>query len=54
MIFDRKKERTLENLEGGDVLLSEAEVSEINAAIGRHEVKGDRYFGSPETAHLWG
>ncbi|EPT04693.1 hypothetical protein FOMPIDRAFT_1113169 [Fomitopsis schrenkii] len=49
-----KKERTLENLAGGDVLLTETDVSEINEALARHEVKGDRYFGNSEAAHLWG
>ncbi|KZT71694.1 Aldo/keto reductase [Daedalea quercina L-15889] len=49
-----KKERTLENLAGGDVELTEADLAEINSIIAKHEVKGDRYFGNPETAHLWG
>ncbi|KAI0733041.1 aldo/keto reductase [Fomitopsis betulina] len=49
-----KKERTLENLAGGDVALSAADISEINEALVKHEVKGDRYFGGPEVAHLWG
>jgi len=48
------KKRTLENLAGGNVLLSEQDMAEINDAISKHEVKGDRYFGKPEMAHLWG
>ncbi|KZT71736.1 Aldo/keto reductase [Daedalea quercina L-15889] len=49
-----KKERTLENLAGGDVQLTEADLAEINGIIAKYEVKGDRYFGNPEAAHLWG
>ncbi|EPT06152.1 hypothetical protein FOMPIDRAFT_1021199 [Fomitopsis schrenkii] len=49
-----KKERTLENLAGGDVELTAADLAEINDVIAKHEVKGDRYFGNPEAAHLWG
>ncbi|KAH9842658.1 aldo/keto reductase [Rhodofomes roseus] len=49
-----KKERTLENLAGGDVVLTEADLAEINAVLEKHEVKGDRYFGNPAAAHLWG
>ena len=52
--FDRKKERTLENLAAGDVELTAADLAEINEVIAKHEVKGDRYFGNPEAAHLWG
>ena len=52
--YDRKKERTLENIEAGDVELTAADVAEINEVIAKHEVKGDRYFGNPEAAHLWG
>ena len=44
----------MENLEGGDILLTETEISEINDAIARHDVKGDRYFGKPEAEYLWG
>ncbi|KAI0728269.1 hypothetical protein C8Q72DRAFT_780159, partial [Fomitopsis betulina] len=49
-----KKEHTLENLAGSDIVLTATDVSEINEAIVKHEVKGDRYFGSDEAAHLWG
>ncbi|KZT67696.1 Aldo/keto reductase [Daedalea quercina L-15889] len=49
-----KNERTLENLAAGDVQLTEADLAEINEAIAKHEVKGDRYFGNPQIAHLWG
>ena len=54
MRVDSKKERTLENLAGGDVQLTETDVAEINEVLARHEVKGDRYFGNAEAAHLWG
>ena len=53
-VHDRKKEHTLENLAGSDIVLTATDVSEINEAIAKHEVKGDRYFGSDEAAHLWG
>ncbi|PCH38099.1 aldo/keto reductase [Wolfiporia cocos MD-104 SS10] len=49
-----KSTRTLENLAGGEVVLTEEEVVEIGQIIASHEVKGDRYFGNPERAHLWG
>lgn len=48
------KKRTLENSGGGDVVLTEQDLTEINDAISNFEVKGDRYFGNPEAAHLWG
>ena len=44
----------MENLAAGDVQLTEADIAEINEAIAKHEVKGDRYFGNPQVAHLWG
>lgn len=44
----------MENLAGGDVEFYEEELAEVNAVISKHEVKGDRYFGDPEAAHLWG
>ncbi|KZT11235.1 Aldo/keto reductase [Laetiporus sulphureus 93-53] len=49
-----EKKRTLENLAGGDVEFSEQELADINAVISKHEITGDRYFGGPEMAQLWG
>lgn len=50
-----KSTRTLENLEAGDLKLSNDQLAEINMAIETHEVKGDRYYGlSDQEAHLWG
>ncbi|CCM02342.1 uncharacterized protein FIBRA_04436 [Fibroporia radiculosa] len=48
------KTRTLENLAGGDVELTETDRAEILNIISTYEVKGDRYFGNPQAAHLWG
>ncbi|KAL6300909.1 aldo/keto reductase [Sparassis latifolia] len=48
------KKRTLENLAAGDVTLTAEEKAEIEAVIAGHEVKGDRYYGDPKAAHLWG
>ncbi|CCM02341.1 uncharacterized protein FIBRA_04435 [Fibroporia radiculosa] len=48
------KKRTLENLSGGDVELSEADKAELAKIIADHEIKGDRYFGNDAAAHLWG
>jgi pyridoxine 4-dehydrogenase len=52
----RSESRKLENLKGGDIELSEAEMQEINDAISNHGVKGGRYNDSiPDKAmHLWG
>ncbi|KLO12597.1 Aldo/keto reductase [Schizopora paradoxa] len=44
------KDRTLENLAGGDVQLSADEVSAIEKLMGL--VKGDRYYGNDKMAHL--
>ena len=53
--FCRKASRTLENLQAGDIKLSEGDLAEVNKIIDTHEVKGDRYFGkSDEEMHLWG
>ncbi|KAI0724067.1 aldo/keto reductase [Fomitopsis betulina] len=49
-----KKERTLENLASGDIELTAADLAEINGVIAKHEIKGDRYFGNADAAHLWG
>lgn len=49
-----KATRTLENLEAGDIVLSEEESKEIAELLSKHEVKGDRYFGmSDEQMNLW-
>jgi pyridoxine 4-dehydrogenase len=49
-----KASRTLENLKGGDVVFSEEELKEINEAIGKHKITGDRYFGGTDAdMHLW-
>ncbi|KAJ7226190.1 aldo/keto reductase [Mycena rebaudengoi] len=50
-----KASRTLENLQAGDVVLSAADVQEMNDIIAKHGVKGDRQMGVPdEMLHLWG
>ncbi|KAJ7150916.1 aldo/keto reductase [Mycena crocata] len=50
-----KATRTLENLAGGDIKLSAAEMAEINELIAKYGVKGDRSNGAPEAQmHLWG
>ncbi|KAJ7233756.1 aldo/keto reductase [Mycena rebaudengoi] len=50
-----KASRTLENLEAGDVVLSAADVKEMNDVVEKYGVKGDRWFGVPEgQLHLWG
>ncbi|KAJ7271737.1 aldo/keto reductase [Mycena rebaudengoi] len=50
-----KASRTLENLHAGDVVLSAADVQEMNDIIAKHGVKGDRQIGVPdEMLHLWG
>ena len=51
----RRKERTLENLAGGDVILSEEEKKEVAHILETHPVKGGRYADDPSTdALLWG
>jgi pyridoxine 4-dehydrogenase len=51
----RKANRTLENLEAGDLKLSQADLAEVNAVLDSHEVKGDRHFGvSDQELNLWG
>ena len=50
----RAKNRTLENLAAGEVVITDEELSEITATLLKHEVKGDRYFGDDAKAHLWG
>jgi pyridoxine 4-dehydrogenase len=45
----------MENLEGGEVELSKAEVKEIVDAVASHGVKGGRYFDAPDSVlRLWG
>ena len=47
--------RTLENVQGGDIKLSQEEQTEIQNIIDKFEVKGDRYGGQdPKVLHLWG
>jgi len=50
-----KANRTLENLAGGDIDLTEEDLQEINKGIETIDVKGDRYYGlSDKEMHLWG
>ncbi|KAJ7640836.1 aldo/keto reductase [Mycena polygramma] len=51
-----KATRTLENCQAGDIELSKEEFAELTemADTVQAEVKGDRYMGGPEQAHLWG
>ncbi|KAI0723565.1 aldo/keto reductase [Earliella scabrosa] len=49
-----RKERTLENLAGADVELSQADLDEIAQIQATNPVHGDRYFGNDEAAKLWG
>ncbi|KAJ7150461.1 aldo/keto reductase [Mycena crocata] len=50
-----KSNRTLENLQGGDVELSAEELQEMNGIIAEYGVKGDRSFGlGDEKFYLWG
>ncbi|EPT06153.1 hypothetical protein FOMPIDRAFT_83774 [Fomitopsis schrenkii] len=48
------KKRTLENLAGGDVTLTEEDLNEITKIMNKYPVEGHRYFGSDEAAGLWG
>jgi len=48
------KKRTLENVGGGDVVLTAEDKAEISKILAGHEVKGDRYFGNDAAAQLWG
>ncbi|KAH9842659.1 aldo/keto reductase [Rhodofomes roseus] len=48
------KKRTLENLAGGDVVLTEAELAEVAEVMEKYPVQGDRYFGDDEAMGLWG
>lgn len=49
----RRKERNLENLAGGDVVLTEDEKTEIAYILDAHPVRGGR-AGKGEDALLWG
>jgi len=46
--------RTLENIAGGNVELTESDVSEIDQVIQTHGVRGDRYTGNRAAELLWG
>ncbi|KAF9068477.1 aldo/keto reductase [Rhodocollybia butyracea] len=46
--------RTLENLQGGDVKLTEEELKDIDQVLAANPVAGDRYFGKAVDVHLWG
>jgi pyridoxine 4-dehydrogenase len=49
------KDRTLENLAGGDVTLSTDELAEINKILGSFTVQGGRYIDGQESHfYLWG
>ncbi|KAI5122111.1 hypothetical protein M0805_002233 [Coniferiporia weirii] len=49
------KERTLENIVGGEIELTSEEVAAINKVLEDNPVQGGRYFaGSDEQNHLWG
>ncbi|EJD52918.1 aldo/keto reductase [Auricularia subglabra TFB-10046 SS5] len=46
--------RTLENLAGGDVVLTPQEIAEIDKVIDSTPIQGDRYAGNREREHLNG
>jgi len=48
--------RTLENIAGGNVELSDEDLSEIDRVLSSHAVKGGRYVDTvpDEKLHLWG
>jgi len=49
------KKRTIENLAGGDIELTEEEKEQITKIVEEYEVKGDRYGGQdPKQIMLWG
>ena len=50
----RKKERTLENLYGGDIELTQAEKGGIASVMEQNPVHGHRYFGEEVDVMLWG
>ncbi|RPD62073.1 aldo/keto reductase [Lentinus tigrinus ALCF2SS1-6] len=49
-----RKERTLENLHGSDVELSEVDLSEIAGIMATNPVRGHRYYGADVDMKLWG
>ncbi|KAE9391993.1 aldo/keto reductase [Gymnopus androsaceus JB14] len=49
-----KASRTLENLQGGDIVLTPEESKAINDILAANPVAGDRYFGADVDVHLWG
>ena len=51
---NRSKKRNLENLAGGDVVLTGDDFAEITEIMKKYPVEGHRYFGSDEAAGLWG
>ncbi|KAF5373009.1 hypothetical protein D9758_001488 [Tetrapyrgos nigripes] len=49
-----KASRTLENLEAGEIFLTEDELAAIDEARRKYKITGDRYWGaSDKEAHLW-
>jgi pyridoxine 4-dehydrogenase len=55
VVLFRKKERTLENLAGVDVVLSSEDLAEIDKILASFEVKGGRYNDNMAAhLHLWG
>ncbi|KAJ3732492.1 aldo/keto reductase [Lentinula guzmanii] len=51
-----KATRTLENLEAGDIELTNKEIKAIEKVLAEHPVSGERYLGGAANAHLhlWG
>ncbi|KAF9078709.1 aldo/keto reductase [Rhodocollybia butyracea] len=49
-----KASRTLENIQGGDMELTEEEVKAIDAVLSANPVAGERYYGKAVDVHLWG
>ena len=53
---DRKATRTLENMKGGSLTLTDEEKAEVDKVLAENEVKGGRYFDKipQERLNLWG
>ncbi|KAM5530264.1 hypothetical protein V8D89_016074 [Ganoderma adspersum] len=49
-----RKERTLENLQAGEMALSKEDLDEFAQILDTNPVKGDRYFGDAVDLKLWG
>lgn len=49
-----KAARVKENLEAGNVVLSESKIQEISGLLDTHPVKGGRYAGGVTEVILWG